>query len=175
MRIRKQQRQTDEGGIPNGPPRPSIEAVKGAIEQLSPRDRWLVALWMRTIYVQRPSAKPKPPKPPKTREEALGAKLRAYAAERRRELGLPEIPFRGEPVTEEEQREEDEMAVRMFAITNNGDPAIVMAPPPLPPFEIDEEKLKAAADAWARRKLGLDRPKRSKAKKTPMKRKAARR
>lgn len=67
MRIRKQQRQTDEGGIPNGPPRPSIEAVKGAIEQLSPRDRWLVALWMRTIYVQRPPAKPTSTAAPQTK------------------------------------------------------------------------------------------------------------
>lgn len=132
MRIRKRRAE----GIPNGPPRPSIDRIVEAVEQLPPRQRWLLRLRLRAFFVQEP--RPAKPKPPRTREE-------------------------------------DEMAVKLLAITNNGDPAIVMAPPPLPPFEIDEEKLKAAADAWARRKLGLDRPKRSKAKKTPMKRKAARR
>lgn len=95
MRVRKQQRQTDEGGIPNGPPRPSIEAVKGAIEQLSPRDRWLVALWMRTIYVQRPP----PAQPQRVREpgvmtiskEEFEARLLAQVNEGRAKRGYPLI------------------------------------------------------------------------------------
>lgn len=103
MRIRKQQRQTD--GIPNGPPRPSIDRIVEAVEQLPPRQRWLLRLRLRAFFIQEPRpAKPKPPKPPKTREEALGAKLRAYAAERRRELGLPEIPWQALPPSKKRKK-----------------------------------------------------------------------
>lgn len=97
MRVRKKKRPTD--GIPNGPPRPSIDRIVEAVEQLPPRQRWLLRLRLRAFFIQEPR-----PTKPKTREEALGAKLRAYAAERRRELGLPEIPWQALPPSKKRKK-----------------------------------------------------------------------
>lgn len=63
MRIRKKKRPTD--GIPNGPPRPSIDRLIELVEQLNPRERWLFRLRLRDVYVQRP--RPVTPAQPETK------------------------------------------------------------------------------------------------------------